>query len=86
MLCPFLKKSDRSFDIGDIASFYNCSTMRIMRYASALKSLLKKRYIEKTIRHGHDEFKLAYKALEAISEGRCLEDVEPEKLTPMTFR
>ena len=85
MLCPFLKNSDKSFDVSDIARFYDCSSMRAMRYVSALKTLLKKGYIEKSIRHGKGEFKLAYKALEAISEGKCLEDVEPEKLTPMTF-
>ena len=85
MLCPFLKDSDRSFDMSDIASFYDCSSMRAMRYASALKTLLKKGYIEKSIRHGNSSFKLTYKALEAISEGRCLEDVVPEKLTPLTF-
>ena len=85
MLCPFLKNSDKSFEVSDIARFYDCSSMRAMRYVSALKTLLKKGYIEKSIRHGKGEFKLAYKALEAISEGKCLEDVEPEKLTPMTF-
>ena len=85
MLCPFLQNSDKLFDLGDIASFYNCSSMRVMRYAPALKILLNKGYIEKSIRHGNSSFKLTYKALEAISEGRCLEDVVPEKLTPLTF-
>ena len=47
MLCPFLKNSDKIYDFGDIAKFYNCSSMRIVRYTSALKALYKKGYIKK---------------------------------------
>ena len=48
LLCPFLNNSDKIYDFGDMARFYNCTSMRIMRYISALKTLQKKGYIKRS--------------------------------------
>ena len=86
MLCPFLKNSDKIYDFGDIAKFYNCSSMRIVCYTSALKALYKKGYIKKERHPGKEGFKVSYDALETISQGRSLEDGAPgNELSPMEF-
>ena len=86
VLCPFLKNSDKVYDFGDISNFYDCTTMKIMRYVPALKMLAKKGYIKKVLRHGIESFKISYKALETISQGKGMEDaVQEEELTPMEF-
>lgn len=86
MLCPFLKNSDKIYDFGDIAKFYNCSSMRIVRYTSALKTLQKKGYIKREMYHGREGLKISHQALEIISQGKCLEDSAPEnELSPMEF-
>ena len=86
LLCPFLKNSDKLYDFSDIAKFYDCTSMKFMRYASALKALHKKGYIEKVRRPGREGFKASYDALEIISQGRSLEDGASEnELSPMDF-
>lgn len=86
VLCPFLNNSDKTYDFGDMAKFYDCTSMRIMRYTSALKALYKKGYIKKERHPGKEGFKVSYDALETISQGRSLEDVAPEnELSPMEF-
>lgn len=86
MLCPFLKNSDKIYDFGDIAKFYNCSSMRIVRYTSALKTLKKKGYIKKDTYQGREGFKILYNALETISQGKSIENgVLNNELSPMEF-
>lgn len=86
VLCPFLKNSDKAYDFGDISNFYDCTAMKIMRYAPALKMLVKKGYIKKVLRHDTESFKISYKALETISQGKGMEDVAQEEgFTPMEF-
>ena len=86
VLCPFLNNSDKIYDFGDIARFYDCTSMRIMRYMSALKMLIKKGYIKKGFRHGTESFKISHQALETISQGKCMEEATiEEELTPMEF-
>lgn len=86
VLCPFLNNSDKIYDFGDIARFYDCTSMRIMRYMSALKMLIKKGYIKKGFRHGNESFKISHQALETISQGKCMEEATiEEELTPMEF-
>ena len=86
VLCPFLKNSDKVYDFGDISNFYDCTAMKIMRYAPALKMLVKKGYIKKVLRHGTESFKISYKALETISQGKGMDDaVQEDGLTPMEF-
>lgn len=86
MLCPFLKNSDKIYDFGDIAKFYNCSSMRIVRYTSALKTLKKKGYIKKDKYHGREGFKILYNALETISQGKSMENgALNNELSPMEF-
>ena len=85
LLCPFLKNSNKAYDFGDISKFYACSSMKVMRYASALKMLTKKGYIKKGVRHGTESFKISYKALETISQGKGMKEVDSETLTPMDF-
>ena len=85
MLCPFLNNSDRSFDLGDIGTFFGCTSMRLMRYISAIKSLRAKGYLKMQSRNETDSFKLTYKALVAISQGKCLEILKCDNLSPMEF-
>lgn len=86
VLCPFLNNSDKTYDFGDMARFYDCTSMRIIRYMSALKTLQKKGYIKKDMYHGRDGLKISQHALETISQGKCLEDgVQENELTPMEF-
>ncbi len=86
LLCPFLKNSDKIYDFGDMARFYDCTSMKIMRYTSALKALYKKGYIKKDRHPGKEGFKVSYDALETISQGRSLEDGAPgNELSPMEF-
>ena len=86
LLCPFLKNSDKIYDFGDMARFYDCTSMKIMRYTSALKALYKKGYIKKERHPGKEGFKVSYDALETISQGRSLEDGAPgNELSPMEF-
>ena len=69
-----------------MANFYDCTSMRIMRYMSALKMLIKKGYIKKGFRHGIESFKISHQALETISQGKCMEEATiEEELTPMEF-
>ena len=85
MLCPFLNNSDRSFDLGDIGTFFGCTSMRLMRYISAIKSLKAKGYLKMQSCNETDSFKLTYKALVAISQGKCLEILKCDNLSPMEF-
>jgi hypothetical protein len=86
LLCPFLNNSDKIYDFGDMAKFYDCTSMRIMRYMSALKTLQKKGYIKKGFRHGIESFKISHQALETISQGKGMEEATiEEELTPMEF-
>ena len=86
LLCPFLKNSDKIYDFGDMARFYDCTSMKIMRYTSAFKALYKKGYIKKERHPGKEGFKVSYDALETISQGRSLEDGAPgNELSPMEF-
>ena len=86
VLCPFLNNSDKIYDFGDMARFYDCTSMRIIRYMSALKMLIKKGYIKKGFRHGTESFKISHQALETISQGKCMEEATiEEELTPMEF-
>lgn len=86
LLCPFLKNSDKVYDFGDISNFYDCTSMRIMRYMSALKTLQKKGYIKREMYHGRDGLKISHQALETISQGKCMEEATiEEELTPMEF-
>ena len=86
LLCPFLNNSDKIYDFGDMARFYNCTSMRIVRYMSALKTLQKKGYIKREMYHGRDGLKISHQALEIISQGKCLEDgVLKNELSPMEF-
>ena len=86
VLCPFLNNSDKIYDFSEMARFYDCTSMRIMRYMSALKMLIKKGYIKKGFRHGTESFKISHQALETISQGKCMEEATiEEELTPMEF-
>ena len=86
VLCPFLNNSDKIYDFGDMANFYDCTSMRIMRYMSALKMLIKKGYIKKGFRHGIESFKISHQALETISQGKCMEEATIEEgLTPGVY-
>ena len=86
VLCPFLNNSDKTYDFGDMARFYDCTSMRIIRYMSALKTLQKKGYIKREMYHGREGLKISHQALEIISQGKCLEDSVPEnELSPMEF-
>ena len=84
VLCPFLNNSDKIYDFSEMARFYDCTSMRIMRYMSALKMLIKKGYIKKGFRHGTESFKISHQALETISQGKGMEEATiEEELTPM---
>lgn len=86
VLCPFLNNSDKIYDFSEMARFYDCTSMRIMRYMSALKALQNKGYIKKEVYHGRDGLKISQHALETISQGKCLEGgVQENELTPMEF-
>ena len=86
VLCPFLNNSDKIYDFSEMARFYDCTSMRIMRYMSALKALQNKGYIKKEVHHGRDGLKISHHALETISQGKCLEEATTEDgLKPMEF-
>lgn len=85
LLSVFVNYSNRMLDISDLAGFFGCSQIAIIRYMKHIEELYKMRYLKKCQIDGEDQYKIVGGVIDALKDNKPYERPRRDGLSLIEF-
>lgn len=85
LLSVFVNFSNRMLDITDLAGFFGCSQIAIIRYMKHVEELYKMRYLKNCQIDGEDQYKIVGGVIDALKDNKAYERPRRDGLLLVEF-
>lgn len=85
LLSVFVNHSNRMLDISDLAGFFGCSQIAIIRYMKHVEELYKMRYLKNCQIDGEDQYKIVSGVIDALKDNKPYERPRRDGLSLVEF-